>query len=76
MLAAYPFYSLVFILPPCEAIYTTDAARDQSFADAIGVHAGLEQWYGSCGYRLHDVPRLPVPQRADYILRILAESAV
>jgi predicted ATPase len=76
LLAAYPFSSPVFILPPWEAIYTTHAERDQSFADALGVHARLEQWYGACGYRLREVPRLPVPQRADHILRILAESAV
>jgi predicted ATPase len=75
MLSAYPFYALVFILPPWEAIYTNDAERDQSFVDAVGVHARIEQWYGSCGYILHEVPRLPVPQRADHILRVLAESA-
>ena len=75
MLSAYPFYSLVFILPPWEAIYTNDAERDQSFADAVSVHARLEQWYGWCGYILREVPRLPVPQRADHILRVLAESA-
>jgi predicted ATPase len=75
MLSAYPFYALVFILPPWEAIYTNDAERDQSFADAVSVHARLEQWYGWCGYILHEVPRLPVVQRADYILRVLAESA-
>ena len=75
MLSAYPFYSLVFILPPWEAIYTNDAERDQSFAEAVSVHARLELWYGSCGYILHEVPRLPVPQRADHILRVLAERA-
>jgi predicted ATPase len=75
MLLTYPFYPLVFILPPWEAIYTNDAERDQSFADAVSVHARLEQWYGLCGYVLHEVPRLPVSQRADHILRVLAESA-
>jgi predicted ATPase len=36
-LSAYPFYPLVFMLPPWEAIYTNDAERDQSFAEAIDV---------------------------------------
>src|SRR5215510_12564330 len=31
MLAAYPFHPSVFVLPPWEAIYTTDTERDQSF---------------------------------------------
>jgi predicted ATPase len=75
LLCAYPYHALVFILPPWESIYTNDAERDQSFADAVSVHARLEQWYGSCGYILQEVPRLPVPQRADYILQVLAQSA-
>jgi predicted ATPase len=75
MLSAYPFYALVFILPPWEAIYTNDAERDQSFAHAVSIHARLEQWYGACGYMLHEVPRVSVAQRADHILRVLAESA-
>ena len=74
MLSAYPFYSPVFMLPPWEAIYTTDAERVQSFAEAVDVHARIAQWYSACGYVLCEVPRLPVPQRAAHVLRILAES--
>jgi predicted ATPase len=72
--ASYPFHPSVFILPPWEAIYATDAERDQSFAEAVHVHAKVVAWYRSCGYVLHEVPRLPVPQRAEHVLRILAES--
>lgn len=75
MLAAYPFHTRVFILPPWQAIFTTDAERDQSFADAVGVHGRIVQWYGACGYTLHEVPRLPAARRADYILGTLAETA-
>src|SRR5262245_7417641 len=39
MLARYPFHETVFVLPPWDAIYTTDTERDQSFADAVAVHA-------------------------------------
>ena len=74
MLSTYPFHRSVFILPPWEAIYTNDAERDQSFADAINVHIKLVSWYRSCGYVLHDVPRLPAPQRARHVLRIVCES--
>jgi predicted ATPase len=74
-LASYPFHSSVFILPPWEAIYATDAERDQSFAEAVHVHANVVAWYRSCGYDLHEVPRLSVPQRAEHVLRILADSA-
>lgn len=73
LLDAYPYHSRVFILPPWEEIYTTDAERDQTFADVLAVHAKLEHWYGVCGYELCDVPRLAVTERADYVLRMLDE---
>jgi predicted ATPase len=74
MLATYPFHPTVFVLPPWEAIYSTDTERDQSFADAVDVHARIVRWYRSCGYALSEVPRAPVAQRAEYMLRELTES--
>ena len=41
MLGKYRFHNLVFVLPPWEAIYVTDAERDHSFAHATQVHAQL-----------------------------------
>jgi predicted ATPase len=74
-LATYPFHPTVFVLPPWEAIYATDAERDQTFADALDVHARVVRWYRSCGYVLSEVPRLPVAQRAEHVLRTLTETA-
>lgn len=73
MLAEYPFHDVVFVLPPWEAIYATDAERDQSFAEAIDVHARVVRWYRSCGYAINEVPCLPVAKRAMHVLRILAQ---
>jgi len=75
ILASYPFHATVFVLPPWEVIYANDAERDQSFAEAVDVHARILQWYCSCGYVINEVPRVPVAQRAEHVLRILAESA-
>jgi predicted ATPase len=75
MLSAHPFHPTVFILPPWEAIYTQDTERDQTFADAVRVHASLVRWYERCGYALHEVPCLPVAQRARHVLDALAHSA-
>jgi len=74
MLAAYPFHTTVFVLSPWDAIYVTDAERDQSFADAVDVHGRVVRWYAACGYRLDEVPRLPAAQRAEYVLRALQQS--
>ena len=74
VLATYPFHPTGFVLPPWEAIYSTDAERDQTFADAVDVHRRVVRWYRSCGYMLNEVPRVPVPQRAGHVLQTLAES--
>jgi predicted ATPase len=74
MLTTYSFHRSVFILPPWDAIYANDAERDQSFAEAVNVHAKVVTWYRSCGYVLHEVPRVPVPQRAQHVLRLLAQT--
>jgi len=72
--STYRFYSTVFILPPWEAIYQTDAERDHSFAHAERVYSRLLQWYRWCGYAINEVPRTEVTQRAKHILRTLAAS--
>jgi predicted ATPase len=75
LLGSYPYHRTVFVLPPWEAIYVTDAERDQSLAEAVDVHARVVQWYRACGYVLNEVPCLPVAERARHVLRVLAESA-
>ena len=74
-LARHPFHPMVFVLPPWEAIYTNDAERDQSFAEAVEAYERVVRWYRLCGYVLNEVPCLPVAGRADYVLRALAENA-
>jgi predicted ATPase len=73
-LTAYPFHPTVFVFPPWETIYVNDAERDQSFADAVIVYDKVVQWYRSCAYIVHDVPRLSVAERAQHIVERLTES--
>ena len=74
MLAAYPFARPVFILPPWKAIYTVDTERDQTFEDAVNVHQKVVDWYSRCGYPLHEVPCLPVDERAKYVHQVVSRS--
>ena len=76
MLSACSFHRTLFVLPPCEAIFVNDAERDQPFAHAVDVHPRIVSWYLRCGYRVDEVPRLPVSQRADHVLRVLAHDHV
>ena len=74
LLLQYPYDRRVFVLPPWEAIYTTDSERDQTFADAVQVHDTLVRWYRDCGYEIIDVPTGTVADRCARVLRALAIS--
>lgn len=71
-LMKYPYAREVFVLPPWEAIYATDAERDHTFAHATSVNGTLLDWYRRCGYRINEVPRLSVVERCDYVLESLS----
>jgi len=51
------------------------AERDHSFAHAVRVHLHLAGWYRTCGYELHEVPRLPACERARHVLGVLERGA-
>lgn len=70
-LARLAFHRTVFVLPPWEDIYCTDAERDHTFEHAVRVDDELTRWYARCGYDIHVVPRLTVRERADHVLRAL-----
>lgn len=61
----------VFILPPWPEIYQEEPARRQDYAKAVSLYQSLKNTYLECGFRLVEVPRLPVSERADYILESL-----
>ena len=56
LLAAFKFHKTVFVLPPWEAIYQTDAERDHTFEHAQRVHTSIVRWYGRCAYSIEEVP--------------------
>jgi predicted ATPase len=75
-LSRYPYYRQVFFLPPWEAIYSNDAERDQTFAEAVAVHERLAEWYRRCGYEVMDVPTVTVAERCGYVLQTLGRDAL
>ena len=72
----YPYNRRVFGFPPWEAIYASDAERDQTFADSVRVHATTVQWYRRCKYEIVEVPRASVSERCAYVLNSLARAVV
>jgi predicted ATPase len=74
-LEQYPYHSTAFMLPPWREIYRTDAERDQSYEEAVGVYHSLRQWYVGCGYNPIDVPPGTIDERCDFVLERLRGPA-
>lgn len=68
-ISMYRYNPAVFILPPWEDIYETDNERKQTWEEAVATFDPLKQTYVDCGYVLVEVPRLPLAERADFLLR-------
>jgi predicted ATPase len=67
MLRRYPYHPTVFVFPPWEEIYRTDAERDQTFAESVRVFESVTAWYTRCGYRVHEVPTGNLADRVEFI---------
>ena len=58
----------VFLFPPWEEIYQTDAERKQSFETAEATYEVLKNVYKKYDYVLVEVPKMPIADRAAFIL--------
>lgn len=61
-------YDAVYILPPWEAIHTTDEERYEDFAHAQKLQISLIKTYTHFGYSPIEVPIGPVEDRAQFVL--------
>jgi predicted ATPase len=66
-LATFRYRSPVFVFPPWPEIYGTDRERKQDFATAAATHAAVAATYRNLGYRLVEVPRGAVAERAGFV---------
>lgn len=66
-------YTHIFVLPPWEAIYTSDEARYESFEQAEKIHEHLMETYAGYGYTMTEVPKDSVERRVAFVLDALAE---
>jgi predicted ATPase len=67
----YPYATTIFLLPPWEQIYIRDDARWQTFEEAATIYHHIATIYRSSGYSVQELPKCPVQQRADLILKML-----
>ena len=67
-----PYDDPVFVTPPWPEIYATDPERRHGLADAMAEHDRILQGLADLGHRVIVLPRVPVPERRDFVLDALA----
>lgn len=70
----YRYAPDVFVVPPWPEIYVSDAERPKPFEEACREYEALVEGYRAAGYRLVEVPKAGVAERADFILGRLGGS--
>lgn len=65
----------IFVTPPWQAIFVSDAERPKSFSAAVAEYETLRATYARFGHVAVEVPRLPVTERADFVLAALAAGS-
>lgn len=70
---AHRYHPRVFLAPPWPEIYVTDRERRHDLNAAIPEYHRLLEVYPSLGYEVVILPKIGVPQRADFVLRDLPE---
>jgi predicted ATPase len=66
-------YNSVFVLPPWQDIYVSDAERYENYEQAVLIHEHLMETYQKYGYSIIEVPKDTVENRMDFILNQLAK---
>lgn len=62
---------VVFVTPPWLEIFATDAERRHGLEEALAEYGPLLATYGRLGYRLVELPKISVAERADFVLATL-----
>jgi predicted ATPase len=66
------YHRRVFLAPPWPEIYETDPERRSGLDAALAEYSRLLEAYPSLGYEVSVLPKIGVPERADFILVTLA----
>jgi predicted ATPase len=70
---AHPYHHKIFLTPPWPEIYVTDSERRHGLDAAVAEYQRLLDLYPSLGYEVTILPKVSVPERADFVLHTLAE---
>lgn len=70
---SHRYHRLVFLTPPWPEIYVTDPERRHGLDAALAEYSRLLDAYPSLGYEVSILPKVAATERADFVLRALAE---
>ncbi len=65
----YRYSNKVFFTDPWKEIYANDVARREPFEQSVKISDALKKSYIEAGYDLVYVPKLPVKERVDFVLK-------
>jgi len=66
----------VFLLPPWQEIYETDNERKQDWKEAVLTFEKMSETYKSYDYRIIEIPKKSVSERADFILEFIEQNRI
>lgn len=67
----FRFHRQVFVAPPWPEIFENDSERQHSLDEALRDYSALLKLYRDFGYETIILPKLPVAERADFVLGTL-----
>ena len=70
---SHRYHRRVFLTPPWPEMYVTDSERHHGLNAAVSEYQRLLDVYPSLGYEVTILPKVSVQERADSVLRALAE---
>lgn len=68
------YNELVFFAPPWRDIYADDAERTEGWAHAQRIYEPMRDAYKELGYRIVELPKVPVAERLDFVLDAIAHA--
>lgn len=66
-------YTSIFVLPPWQEIYVSDAERYENYEQAVLIHQHLMETYEKYDYSITEVPKDTVENRVDFIMKQLGK---
>jgi predicted ATPase len=74
-LAEFRYNGRVFIAPPWREIFQQDRERKQDFDEAVRTYEVMAATYTADGYELIELPKVPVEERADFVLDVVTKRS-